>query len=60
MASTASTAAVRVRATTIATASPTWFTVSTAIEGWPGLTMSGVTGQAQGMVPCSSLKSCPV
>ena len=32
-----------------ATASPTWLTSSTAIDGWPGLTMSGVTGQAHGM-----------
>jgi len=27
--------------------------------GWPGLTMSSVTGQAHGMVPWTSLKSCP-
>jgi hypothetical protein len=48
------------RPTITATASPTWLTSSTATDGWPGLTMSGVTGQAQGKEPCSSAKSAPV
>src|SRR5918998_159165 len=58
--STASCAAALLRATITATASPTWLTSSTAIDGWPGLTMSGVTGQAQGIEPCSSATSRPV
>ena len=58
--STASCAAALLRATMTATASPTWLTVSTAIDGCPGLTMSGVTGQAHGIEPCSSAKSRPV
>src|ERR687893_2843156 len=58
--SRASAAAALLRATITATASPTWLTSSTAIDGWPGLTMSGVTGQAQGIEPCSSATSRPV
>ena len=38
----------RSRATTTATASPTWRTSSVASGGCVGITMSGVTGQAQG------------
>ena len=30
-----------------------------AIGGWAGMTMSGVTGQAQGRLPCSAAKSAP-
>src|SRR6476660_10296160 len=57
--STASCAADLLRATITATASPTWLTSATATDGCPGLTISGVTGQAQGMEPCSSAKSRP-
>ena len=59
MASSASWALALSRATTTATASPTWLTVSTAIDGCPGFTMSGVTGHAQGMTPWVSAKSWP-
>ena len=40
-------------------ASPTYRTSSTAIGGCAGITMSGVTGQAQGRLPCSAAKSAP-
>ena len=30
-----------------------------AIAGWAGITMSSVTGQAQGRLPCSCAKSAP-
>ena len=59
MSSSASAAAYRSRATTHATISPPYRTVSTAIDGCSGMTMSGVTGQAQGSEPCSAAKSAP-
>ena len=59
IASSASWALALSRAAITATASPTWLTVSTARLGWPGFTMSGVTGQAHGMVPWVSAKSRP-
>src|SRR6516162_11458033 len=55
----ASAAVYRSLATTAATISPTYRTVSTAIGGWSGITMSSVTGQAQGTLPCSAAKSAP-
>ncbi len=51
MASSASAAAYRSRATTTATASPTYRTSSVASGWWSGCTMSAVTGQAQGSAP---------
>src|SRR6266540_2199879 len=58
--SSASTALARSRATTTATASPTCRTSSTASAGWLGCTMSSVTGQAHGRLPCRSATSAPV
>src|SRR6266536_316898 len=60
MAASASSAAARERATTTATASPTWRTSSTAIGGWSGWTMSSVTGHAHGRLPCTSATSRPL
>jgi hypothetical protein len=60
MASRASWADTLSRAAITATASPTWFTWVTARLGAPGLTMSGVTGQAQGRSPWVAAKSWPV
>ncbi len=60
MPSRASCASTLLRAATTATHSPTWLTWVTASEGAPGFTMSGVTGQAQGTSPWTSLKSSPV
>ena len=54
MSSSASAAAYRSRATTAATISPAYRTVSTAIGGCGGMTMSSVTGQAHGSEPCSA------
>src|SRR4051812_789594 len=60
MASSASSAAARDRATTTATASPTWRTSSTAIGGGSGCTMSSAAGQAHGRLPCMSATSRPL
>ena len=60
MPSSASCALTLSRAAMTATASPTWFTCVTARLGAPGLTMSGVTGHAQGRLPWVSAKSWPV
>src|SRR6266511_3395632 len=53
-------ASSRDRAATTATVSPTWRTSSTAIGGWSGCTMSSVTSQAHGRVPCTSATSRPL
>src|ERR1700724_1461256 len=60
MASRASAAAYRSRATTQATGSPEYRTSVTAIGGWSGSTMSGVTTHAQGSPPCSPARSAPL
>jgi type VI protein secretion system component Hcp len=53
-------ASALLRATTAATISPTWCTSVWAMAGCGGMTVSSVTGQAHGRLPCLSLKSAPV